>query len=43
MWEYDIEMGVIEIGLEGVERIHLTQDRDDRQALENMAINVYCY
>jgi hypothetical protein len=39
-WEDNIRMDLREIGLEGVEWIHLAQDRDKWQALVNTVINL---
>jgi hypothetical protein len=37
-WEGYIKMDLREIGLEGVDWIHLSQDRDQWQAIVNMVI-----
>jgi len=39
-WEDRIRMDVMEIGWEGVDWIHLAQDRDQWCALVNMVINI---
>jgi hypothetical protein len=39
-WEYDIKMGLKEIGLESVDWIALSQDRGNRRAVVKTVINV---
>jgi len=39
-WEDNIRMDLREIGWEGVNWIHVVQDRDQWQALANMAMNL---
>jgi hypothetical protein len=39
-WEYNIKIDLLEIGLEGVDWIHLAQDRDHGRQLVNMIINL---
>jgi hypothetical protein len=39
-WEDYMKMDQREIGLEGVDWIHLAQDRDQRRALVNMVMNL---
>jgi hypothetical protein len=38
-WESNIKMDLTEIGLEGVDGIHLTRNRDRRRALMSMLLN----
>jgi hypothetical protein len=40
-WEYGIKMVLREIGWGDVEWIHLAQDRDRWQALENAVMNLW--
>jgi hypothetical protein len=40
-WEDNIRMDLSEIGWEGVEWMHLTQDRDQWQGLVNMVMNLW--
>jgi hypothetical protein len=39
-WENNIRMGLREIGWEGVDWIHLIQDRDQRRAVVNTVMNL---
>jgi hypothetical protein len=39
-WEDNIRMGLREIWWEGVDRMHLAQERDQWQAVVNMATNL---
>jgi hypothetical protein len=39
-WEVNIRMDLTEIGWEGVDWIHLTQDRDQWQTVVSMVINL---
>jgi hypothetical protein len=39
-WEGSIKMNLTEIGLEGVDWIHLAQDRDQWRTLVNMIMNL---
>jgi hypothetical protein len=39
-WEDNIKVDVKEIGLEGIEWIHLAQDKDWKRAVMNMAIGL---
>jgi hypothetical protein len=39
-WRDNIRMYLREIGWEGVDRMHLTQDRDQWQALVNTVMNL---
>jgi hypothetical protein len=39
-WEGGLKMDLREIGLEGVERIHLAQDRDRWRAVVNAMMNL---
>jgi hypothetical protein len=39
-WEENIRMDLWEIGWEGVDWMHLAQDRDQWQALVNMVMNL---
>jgi hypothetical protein len=41
IWEDNIRMDLREIGWEGVDWIHLAQDRDQWQALVNMVMNLW--
>jgi hypothetical protein len=41
MWVDNIKMHLKEIGWGGVEWINLAQDRDQRRALMNMAMNLW--
>jgi hypothetical protein len=38
-WEDDIKMDLTEIGLDGVDSIHLAQDRDQWRAVVNAVMN----
>jgi transposase len=40
-WEDNIKMVLVEIGLEGVDWIYLSEDRGWWQALVNMAMNLW--
>jgi hypothetical protein len=40
-WEHNIRMDFREIGWEGVDWIHLAQDRDQWQAVVNMIMNLH--
>jgi hypothetical protein len=40
-WENNIRMDLRKIGCEGVEWMHLAQDRDQWQALVNMLMNLW--
>jgi hypothetical protein len=40
-WEDNIGMDLQDIGLEGVDWMHLAQDRDQWQALVNMVMNLW--
>jgi hypothetical protein len=40
-WKDSIRMDVLEIGSEGVDRIHLAQDRNQWQVVVNMVINLW--
>jgi hypothetical protein len=40
-WKDDIRIGLRETGWEGVEWIHLAQDRDQWQAFMNMVMNIW--
>jgi hypothetical protein len=40
-WEDNIRMDVRELGFEGVDQIHMTQNRDRWQALMNTVLNVF--
>jgi hypothetical protein len=39
-WEDNIRIGLRKIGCEGVDWMHLTQDRDQRRALVNMVMDL---
>jgi hypothetical protein len=39
-WEDNIKMDLLEIGLEGVDWMHLAQDRDRWRAFVNMVVNL---
>jgi hypothetical protein len=40
-WEHNIKMDLREIGCDGVDCIHLAQDRDQWWALMNMLMNLW--
>jgi hypothetical protein len=40
-WEDNIRMNLRERGLEGVDWMHLAQDRDQQQAFVNMVMNLH--
>jgi hypothetical protein len=40
-WEDNIRMNLGEVGWEGVDWMHLAQDRDQWQALVNMIMNLW--
>jgi hypothetical protein len=39
-WENNIKIGIREIGCDGMDWIHLAQDRDQRRALVNTVMNL---
>ena len=43
IWEYNIKMDLKEIGLEGIDLIHLTQDADSWRALVNETRNFWIH
>jgi hypothetical protein len=40
MWEVNIKMGLIQIGLSDMNWIHLAQDRDQLRVLVNIVMNI---
>jgi hypothetical protein len=40
-WEYNIKMDLREIGWEGVEWMHVAQDKDQWQPLVNMVMDLW--